>query len=107
MNIFNGDNSSIAYINTQHCQIIKTIAYIILKVKSMIKKPKVANYASLLLLLLQDLFLFLDQFYCNTSFIISNLQKYFHQYNMSFVCFQFCKHDYLKILTSNIFFAYQ
>ena len=45
MNIFNGDNSSIAYINTQHCQIIKTIAYIILKVKSMIKKPKVANYA--------------------------------------------------------------
>ena len=45
INIFNGDNSSIAYINTRHCQVITTIAFIVLKVESMIKKSKVKNYA--------------------------------------------------------------
>ena len=45
MNIFNRDNSNIAYINTKHCQIMATIAYRILKFESMIKKRIVANHA--------------------------------------------------------------
>ena len=44
-NIFNSADNNIAYINIQHCQIMTTIAYIILKFKSMIKKPIVAYHA--------------------------------------------------------------
>ena len=44
-NIFVSDNSNIAYINTQHYQIMTTIAYRILKFESMIKKVIVTNHA--------------------------------------------------------------
>ena len=33
---------------------------------------------------------------------MSNLQKDFHEDNMSFVCLQFYKHNCLKILADNI-----
>ena len=44
INIFNSDNSNIAYIKTQNCQIFITIAYRILKFEPMIKTPILANY---------------------------------------------------------------
>ena len=44
INIFNSDNNNITNIKTWHGQIIKTIVYIILKFKSMIKKPIVTNH---------------------------------------------------------------
>ena len=44
INIFNSNNSNTAYIKTQHCQIRTTIAYRILKIESMIKKPIMANH---------------------------------------------------------------
>ena len=37
-----------------------------------------------------------------TAFIISNLQKDFHQDNLSFVCLQFYEHNCLNILDGNI-----
>ena len=58
----------------------------------------------LLFLLLQDQFLRLYQFYRNIAFIIYNLQKDFHQDNLSFVCLQFYKHDCLSILAFKICF---
>ena len=45
INIFNSDNSNIAYIKTQNRQIMATIAYRILKFETMSKKPIVTNYA--------------------------------------------------------------
>ena len=63
INIFNNDNSNIAYINTQ--------------------------------------------FYCNTAFIIFNLQKDFPKDNLPFVCLKFYKHNCLNILASNICFRTQ
>ena len=51
INIFNSDNSNIAYIKTQHCHIMTIITYIILKFESMIKKPIVTNDSLLSLLL--------------------------------------------------------
>ena len=44
INIFNSDNSKIAYINTEHCQNMTIIAYRILKFQSMIKKSTMANH---------------------------------------------------------------
>ena len=44
INIFNNDNNNIAYNKTQHCQIMTTIAYRILKFESMIKKAVMANH---------------------------------------------------------------
>ena len=41
---FNNDNSNVAYIKTQHCQFMTTIAYRILKLELMIKKPIVTKY---------------------------------------------------------------
>ena len=55
INIFNSDNSNIAYINTLHCQIMTTIVYRILKFESMIKKPIVTNHSLLLLLLVEPI----------------------------------------------------
>ena len=46
----------------------------------------------------------LYQFYCNTTLIISNLQKNCHQVNLWFVCLQFYKHNYLNIVVLNICF---
>ena len=45
INIFNSDNSDIAFINTPYCQIMTTIAYKILKFESIIKKPIMTSYA--------------------------------------------------------------
>ena len=44
INIFNSDNSNIAYIKTAHC---RTIAYMILKFESMIKRKIMANHTFL------------------------------------------------------------
>ena len=52
INIFNSNNSNIAYNKTQNRQIMTTIVYIILKFESMIKKPIMANIHALLFLLL-------------------------------------------------------
>ena len=41
--ILNSDNSNISYIKKQHCQIMATIVYRILKFESMIEKPIMAN----------------------------------------------------------------
>ena len=45
INIFNNDNSNIAYIKIQNCQVIVTITYRILKFETMIKKTTVTNRA--------------------------------------------------------------
>ena len=45
INVFKSDISNIAYTNNKHCQIMTTIAYIILKFESMIKEPIAANHA--------------------------------------------------------------
>ena len=47
INIFNSDDSNIAYIKTQNCQIMGTIAYRILKCKSMVKNAIMGNHAFL------------------------------------------------------------
>ena len=50
---------------------------------------------------------YLYQFYCSTVFIIFNLQKDFHQDNLSFLYLQFYKHNRLNILAGNICFHIQ
>ena len=52
INIFNSDNSNIASNKTQHCEIMTTIAYIILKFESVIKNQQWQIIHTLLLLLL-------------------------------------------------------
>ena len=47
INIFNSDNSNIAYIKIQNYQIMGTIAYRILKCKSMVKEAIMGNHAFL------------------------------------------------------------
>ena len=47
INIFNSDNSNIAYIKIQNCQVMGTIAYRILKCKSVVKKAILGNHAFL------------------------------------------------------------
>ena len=101
INIFNSDNSNIAYIKTLHCQ---TIAYIILKFESMIKRK--INGKSYIFNFWQDQ-LCLRQFYCNTAFVISNLEKGFHQDNLSFSCLKFYKHNCLNVLAGQISFYTQ
>ena len=82
-----------------------TIAYIILKFKSTIKKPIVANQAFFAVVTFSKINFFrLYQLYCNTAFIISNLQKDSHHDNLSFACLQFYKHNCLNILGANICF---
>ena len=44
INTFNSDNSNIAYIKTQHCQIMATVTYMILKFEPMIEKSILTNY---------------------------------------------------------------
>ena len=68
---------------------------------------------SLLLLLLARLVPLLISILClnqlfayifrNTAFIIPNLQKNFHEDNLSFVCFQFDKRNRLNTLANNLF----
>ena len=57
---------------------------------------------SLLLSLLVGSIPALYQFYRNTTFVISNLQKDFHQDNLSFVFLQIYKYNCLNILADNI-----
>ena len=45
INIFNSDNSNIAYIKTKHFQVMTTIEYRILKFESVITKTIVLNHA--------------------------------------------------------------
>ena len=52
INIFDNDNSNIAYIKTQHHQIMANITHRILKFETMIKKPIVTNHIFFMLLLL-------------------------------------------------------
>ena len=83
ISIFNSDNNNIAYINTKHCQIMTIISYRILKFESMIKKPIVTNHEFFAVVTFSKInFFHLYQFYCNTAFIISNIQKHFHQDNL-------------------------
>ena len=44
INILNSDNSKIAFIKTQNCLTMATIAYRILKFEYMVKKPIVPNH---------------------------------------------------------------
>ena len=49
INTLNSDNSNIAYIKTQHCQIMAVITYRILRFKLITKKPIVINQTKSLL----------------------------------------------------------
>ena len=85
-----------------------TIAYIILQFESIIKKAIVTNHAfSTFITFSRINSLRLYQLYRNVAFIISNLQKDFHQDNLSFVCLQFYKHNCLHILPDNIYRSMQ
>ena len=68
-------------------QIITMIRCIILNVQSMIKKAIVTNHTFFAVVTLSKINFFY-QFYRNATFIISNLQKDFHQDNLSFVRLQ-------------------
>ena len=101
INIFESDNSNIAYINNLHCQIMTTIAYRILKFESIIKKPVMANYTSFAVVTSSKI----NSFAYISSIVIkrlSNLQKYFHQDILAFACLHFYKHNCLNILEGNI-----
>ena len=105
INIFNSDNNNITNIKTWHGQIIKTIVYIILKFKSLIKKPIVTNHVLFDgVTFSNNWFLCLYQFYRNTAFLISNLD--FHQSNQSFAYLQFYKHSFLNIRGGNSYLPY-
>ena len=67
INIFNSDNSNIAYIKTQHGQMMTAIACRILKIESMIKKPIVTNHAFF------PVFTFSNSFAYINSIIIQHL----------------------------------
>ena len=63
------------------------IAYRILKLESMIKKPMMENHAFFTSITFSRISSFpYYQFYRNTAYKISNLQKDSHQDNLSFVC---------------------
>ena len=86
--------------------IMTTITYIILKVESMIKKPIVANHTFFAVVTFNKISSFA---YINSiiiAFILSNLQKDFHQDDLPFTCLQFYKHNCLNILADNIFLSY-
>ena len=61
-------------------------------------------HSLLLLLLARSIpsFIYIYQFYRDTAFIISNLQKDFYQDNLSFVCLQFYLYNCLNILADTI-----
>ena len=69
INIFKSDNSNITYIKTQHCQIMVTITYRILKFEPMIKK----------LILINCIFFTVITF-SNTAFVRPSL----HQFEKNF-----------------------
>ena len=102
INIFNSDNDNIACMETQSCQIMTTSTCIILKFESMIKKSIVTNHAFSTFITFSRINSPAHQFYHNIRFIISNLQKAFHQDNLLFVYLQFHKHNYLNKIADNI-----
>ena len=53
------------------------------------------------------MFIYAYQFYHNTAFIRPNLQKYFHQDNLSFACLYFYERKCPNILAGNISFSIQ
>ena len=61
-------------------------------------------HSLLLLLLARSIpsFIYIYQFYRDTAFIISNLQKDFYQDNLSFVCLQLYLYNCLNILADTI-----
>ena len=61
-------------------------------------------HSLLLLLLARSIpsFIYIYQFYRDTAFIISNLQKDFYQDNLSFVCLQFYLYNCLNMLADTI-----
>ena len=80
----------------------------VLKFKSMIKRRIVTNHILLAVVtFIRINFLAYIDFFCNTAFARSNVQKYHYQDNLSFVCLTFYKHNWLIILSGNICFCKQ
>ena len=76
-----------------------TIAYIIFKLESMIKKQIVGNHTFFAVVTI-NFFAYINSIV--TVFKISILQNYFRQDNLSFVCLESHKYNCLNILASNI-----
>ena len=72
----------------------------------MIRKPIMAYHAFFALVTFSKInsfvYVYIYQFYRDTAFIISNLQKDFYQDNLSFVCLQFYLYNCLNILADTI-----
>ena len=112
INSFNRDNSNIANIKTQYCQIMATIPNIIFKFKITIKKRILANHV----LFTVVTFSRISSFAKINSIMIQNLsdplikikktnfpqfQKDYHEDNVSLACLQFNKKNCLNIVASN------
>ena len=111
INPFNSGNSKIANIKALHRLIMMTITDRILKFKPIMKKTTLANPIFFTVIILISISYFvLNQFYCNVTFIRTNLsktnlyqfQKDCYQDNLSFACLQFYIQNYLNILARNI-----
>ena len=92
----NSHSNNIVYIKTEHCQIMATTIYRILKSEPMIKKAIVSNQ-----------FLRLNQFYHNAGFIRPNFHQFqidYHQDNLSVAHLQFYQRNCLDILAGNTCF---
>ena len=101
INMFNGDNTNIAYTNAQHFQ---TLAYMVLK----IKKPIVANHTVFAVVSLCKI----NSFTHINSRTIQHLQylimkKYCIKIICHLIVLQFYKHICLHILAGNVFFRIQ
>ena len=77
-----------------------TIAYLILKFKSMIKIPIVTNQTFFPIVTFSRIIFFA---YINSIVIQHSLHIIFKKTFSSFVCLQFYKHSCLNILADNIF----
>ena len=76
-----------------------------MKFESLIKKPILANHALFTFITFSKISSF-AYIFRNTTFIIPNLQKDFHEHNLLFVFLQFYKHNHLNTLANNILFSY-
>ena len=74
------------------------IADIILKLKSMIKKEIVKNHGLSTFIIFSKI----NSFAYINSNMISNIQKDFHQDNLSLFCLQCHKHNCIKIFSDSI-----
>ena len=73
----------------------------------MIKKPIIANHPFFTSITFSKINSFAYQFYCNTTFKTSNLQKDCYKDNLPFACLQLYKNDCLNIPTCNTCFHTQ